>query len=139
MRVLTIVSGLILLAASAVLADRTPEGDAPQRMTVTLSEYRFDPARIELKAGRETELTLVNEGTVLHEFVTEGLRNVTADVVVNGVVVEALGVGELELPAKARVVLRFTPARAGAFRVTCEAEHPVPHLKEGMSAALIFR
>lgn len=139
MKVLTIGVGLVLLTVSGALADKKPEAGAPQRVTVTLSEYRFDPARIELNVGRETELTLVNEGTVLHEFVTEGLRNVAADVVVDGVIVEALGVGELEIPAKARVVLRFTPTRAGAFRVVCEAEHPVPHLKEGMSAALLVR
>ncbi len=139
MRGLAIGLGLVLTATPAAFADEKPEAAAPQRVTVRLTEYRFDPPRIELKTGQETELTLVNEGTVLHEFITEGLQDVTADAIVNGVIIEALGVAEIEIPAKAKVILRFTAEKPGEFRVICGAEQPKSHLKEGMSATLIFR
>lgn len=139
MRGLAIGLGVVLMAVPPALADEKPEDDAPQRVTVRLTEYRFDPARIELKTGQETELTLVNEGAVLHEFITEGLQDVTADVIVNGVIIGALGVAEIEIPAKAKAVLRFTPEKPGEFRVICAAEQPKSHLKEGMTATLIFR
>ena len=139
MRGLAIGLGVMLMAVPAAFADEKPEDDAPQRVTVRLTEYRFDPARIELKTGQETELTLVNEGAVLHEFITEGLQDVTADAIVNGVIIGALGVAEVEIPAKANAVLRFTPEKPGEFRVICAAERPKSHLKEGMTATLIFR
>jgi uncharacterized cupredoxin-like copper-binding protein len=113
MRGLAIGLGLVLMAVPPALADEKPEDAAPQRVTVRLTEYRFDPARIELKTGQETELTLVNEGTVLHEFITEGLQDVTADAIVNGVIIGALGVAEIEIPAKP-AVLRFTPEKPGS-------------------------
>lgn len=139
MRGLAIGLGVVLMAVPPAFADEKPEDDAPQRVTVRLTEYRFDPARIELKTGQETELTLVNEGTVLHEFITEGLQDVTADAIVNGVIIGALGVAEIEIPAKAKAVLRFTPEKPGEFRVICAAEQPKSHLKEGMTATLIFQ
>jgi uncharacterized cupredoxin-like copper-binding protein len=115
--------------------DKTPTA-SPNRVTVRLQEYRFDPPEILLKAGEESELILVNQGTVLHEFVTEALQNITVDVEVNGVVAGTLGVAEMEIPPKAKVMLRFTPEKPGEFSVACHARKPKDHFKEGMVGRL---
>lgn len=120
-------------------ADDRPATDASQRVTVRLTEYRFDPPQIEVKVGKETELTLVNEGTVLHEFVTKGLSDLTVDVTVSGVVTAALGIAELEIPPKATVVLRFTPTKAGEFPMWCDADKPKNHRQSGMQGTMTFR
>jgi heme/copper-type cytochrome/quinol oxidase subunit 2 len=48
-------------------AAHTASEDAePQKVTLVESEYQFEPARIELKAGAPVELTLKNEGKQVH-------------------------------------------------------------------------
>ena len=37
-------------------------------MTVTMTEMRFAPAKVTLKAGTTVEIKLVNKGRVKHEF-----------------------------------------------------------------------
>lgn len=130
---------LALAAPFVALADeRAVDADA-QRLTVLLSEYRIEPERIVLNTGKPVELTLVNQGTLMHEFVTDALRDLEVDVEVNGVAAETLGISELEVPAKAEVVLRFTPEKPGRFSVVCESKDPKDHFKEGMSGKLVFQ
>jgi uncharacterized cupredoxin-like copper-binding protein len=119
-------------------ADEKPPAENLHRVTVSLNEYRYSPNRIDLKIGEPTELVLVNEGTVLHEFVTQALTDVQTDVEIEGVIVEALGIGEVEIPPKSTAVLRFTPRKAGQFSFTCGAEKPKSHLKQGMAGLLVF-
>jgi uncharacterized cupredoxin-like copper-binding protein len=40
----------------------------PQTVQVRMSEFKFEPDPIRVKAGQEVRLDLVNEGTVVHEF-----------------------------------------------------------------------
>ena len=130
---------LVLAEPFATQADeRFPITDL-QQATVRLLEYRFEPAQIILKAGEEVELTLVNEGMVMHEFITEALHDLTVDVEVNGVVAETFGVAELEIPPKAKAVLRFTPKKFGEFPISCRAREPKDHFKEGMVARILIR
>ncbi len=130
---------LLLPGPFMALADERPPTGKLQRMTIRLSEYRFEPSQIALKIGDEIELTLVNEGTVMHEFITDALKDLEVDVENNGMVAETHGVAELEIPPKAKVVLRFTPEKPGEFPLVCHAKEPKDHFKEGMSGKLVFR
>jgi plastocyanin len=134
-----LLTAIVLLGPAAASGDERPADAAPQRLTVHLTEYRFEPSRIAFTAGQAVELTLINDGTVLHEFVTEALKDLDVDLDVGGVLTEALGIAEIEIPPRATVVLRFTPERPGEFRVLCAATRPKNHQKEGMTAALVFR
>lgn len=133
MIVISVVGSLDVLAA-----ERMP-GPNPQQVTIRLLEYRFEPAQITLKAGQAVELILINEGTVMHEFITEATKNLEVDVDINGVITETLGVAELEIPPGARAVLRFTPEKTGQFPFTCRAMEPVDHFKEGMAGKMMIR
>ncbi len=128
--------GTALLAATGSSAGAE---DAVDSTTVHLREYRFDPPEIRLTVGRDSELILVNDGTVLHEFVSDALQDLTVDVEIGGVTAETLGVAELEIPPKARVVVRFTPERAGEFRFACHAMRPTDHYRQSMTGRLVIR
>lgn len=130
---------VLLTGPFVAMADERSPNEKLQRITVRLLDYRFEPSQITLKIGEEIELTLVNEGTVMHEFVTDALKDLEVDVENNGVVAETHGVAELEIPPNAKVVLRFTPKKPGEFPMECHAKKPKDHLKEGMSGKLAFR
>ena len=68
------------------------------------------------------------------------LQNLTVDVeVVPGVVAETLGLAELEIPPKEKVVLRFTTEKSGEFPIFCRAIAPKDHYKAGMVGRLVIR
>lgn len=130
---------VLLMGGMEALADEQSTHADTVRVTVKLMEYRFEPAEIRLKSGQEVELTLLNTGTILHEFITDALQNLTVEVEVNGVIAETLGIAELEVPAKTTVLLRFTPEKPGEFPIACRAKEPRDHFKEGMAGKLVIR
>lgn len=131
-------SGLFLLL-NIVMGKASHAQEEIKRITVQLSEYRFEPSQIELSVGQETELVLVNNGKTMHEFITEALQTLTVKVEVQGVITETLGVAELEVPINGTVTLRFTPEKPGDFLIACRAREPQDHFKEGMAARLVIR
>ena len=130
---------LLTVGSLEALADEQIASDNPKRITMHLREYRFEPAQIALKAGEEVELALINDGKVMHEFITEALQTLTVDVEINGIITGTLGVTELEIPAGAQAVVRFTPESPGEFLIACRARSPKDHFKEGMAAHLLVR
>lgn len=131
-----VAAGAALLAAAVSPAGAEDEVDS---VTIHLREYRFDPSDIRLTVGRDSELIVINDGTVPHEFVTEALQDLAVDVEITGVRAETLGVAELEIPPKARAVVRFTPERAGEFSFACRALRPTDHHRQGMRGRLVIR
>lgn len=129
---------LVLLPAPALPDTARSEGDRT-RLTVRLSEYRFEPARVFLKSGEPVELFLVNEGTVLHEFVSGALAGLTVALETGGVIAEVSGLEELEIAPGAEVRLRFTPKVGGEFPFACEAVQPEDHLLRGMSGRILVQ
>lgn len=136
---IAVMLSLVMAGPCAGLADERIPGADRRQVTVRLLEYRFEPAQITLKVGEEAELVLVNEGRVMHEFITEAMQALTVDVEVRGVVAETLGVAELEIPPGATVILRFTPEQPGEFLIACRAKAPRDHFKEGMSGKLVVQ
>lgn len=58
-------AGLILSACGGGDGGATVSGEP---LTITMTEYAFDPADITIAAGEEVTLEFVNEGTLPHEF-----------------------------------------------------------------------
>ena len=127
---------MLVIGTKTALADEQVSDRHPQKAMVRLMEYRFEPSNLTFTVGRGVELTLINEGTVLHEFVTQALRSLTVDVEINGAVTEALGVAEIEVPPNGRVVLRFTPKKTEQFSFACKAAKPKNHFNQGMVGLL---
>ncbi len=135
----TIILMVSMGTTQASVADELKIPTKAQKATIQMNEYIFSPAKVEFSIEKPVELTLVNKGTVLHEFITKGLEDINVDVVINGVIVEALGVGELEVPPLGQTILLFTPKKPGEYSFTCEAEKPKNHLREGMAGLLVFK
>ncbi|MBI3995264.1 MAG: cupredoxin domain-containing protein [Nitrospirae bacterium] len=133
------IAGLLTAASGQALADERPPSDELRRITVRLQEYRFQPAEIALRTGQEVELTLINDGTVMHEFITEALQTLTVDVEINGIITGTLGVTEIEIPPKSSVLLRFILEKAGEYLIACRAKAPKDHYQEGMKGHLLIR
>jgi uncharacterized cupredoxin-like copper-binding protein len=139
MRALLLAIMLTVTSAVQIRADERAHPPAPQTVTIQLSEYKYEPARVEFQNGKPVELRLVNSGKVLHEFVTDMLLDLTVDLETRDAIAMVQGVEELEIPAGATVVLRFTPKKAGEFSFRCDAEQPVSHHENGMKGTLVVR
>ncbi|MEJ2710048.1 MAG: cupredoxin domain-containing protein [Anaerolineales bacterium] len=68
MRKRTNIFGIIALLVVSLLA-ACSTGPKSIDQSVTMSEFAFDPAQISVPAGSQVNLTLVNDGTLAHEFV----------------------------------------------------------------------
>lgn len=142
-----LVSGLSILAPIAVMAgdghtlahEEAGHGAKEQHVTIYLNEYRFEPALTMLVVGRPAQLSLVNNGKVVHEFVTKALLNQAIDIRSQGVFAETTGIEEVEIPPGAQVDLFFTPEKAGEFPIACHASKPQDHLARGMSGTLVIK
>jgi plastocyanin len=138
-----LVLALLSLAPAASIVWGAEEDEealtVTQRVTIHLRDYRFDPATITLQSGKTVELTLINDGSVLHEFVIPSFHDLTIDLESNGVIAETLGIVEMELLPKATVVLRFTPEEPGTHPFACHAKKPKDHFAAGMAGTLIVK
>ncbi len=131
---------LLCLSPAASWAEEDEEAlNITQRVTVHLRDFRFEPSTITLKAGETVELTLINDGTVLHEFVIPSFHNLTIDLENNGMIAETMGLVEMELLPKATAVLRFTPEAPGTHPFSCMAKKPKDHFAAGMTGTLIIK
>jgi len=135
--------GGALLLAWGVLAWGAPawaEGEeAPGPVEVEMTEFRFTPDTITLRAGVEARLVLVNRGAVMHEFASPYLAEVGVAVETDGIRVETVGLGEVEVEPGHAATLIFTPEAAGRFVFLCGAKAPVDHAGEGMRGTLIVQ
>ena len=131
---------MVFWIAPSVASEDHPSDDNPQmQLTVVLSDYRFEPSTMEIPVGQESELILINRGTVTHEFISEAFKNLDTDIFIQGVEVETTGIDEIEIPPGGKVRVRFTPTRAGDYSVACRALSPKNHFKEGMKGRLLIR
>ncbi len=131
-------------------------GASEQRVTVTMTEMRFAPAKVTLKAGTTVEIKLVNKGKVKHEFMVyttpkaglagEELEEWAEDnsyfkglaVKVEGGGIEVAGrdIFEIELAAGKSVEVKFTPKKTGTFEIGCHVEG---HYEAGMKGSLTVK
>jgi len=95
----------------------TPAKAASQSAIVTAKEYSFSPKRIDARVGTTLRITLVNKGTITHNFAIKGL----------GAQTKTISPGK---SATITVVL----SEAGTFKYECK----VPgHAMVGMVGKLI--
>lgn len=59
---------LALLGALAAILGACAPAPEPLELTITMTEYAFEPNEIEARVGQKVTLTLINEGTLVHEL-----------------------------------------------------------------------
>jgi len=109
-----------LCVALLVMAVAPPAwSETRQTVTVVMTEYRFNPAKLVFRVGRAYRLVLANHGRELHEF--------TAPAFLAAIAIDDPGVltpGGHEIgvaPGKSRELL-FRATRPGRYPLSC-ADH----------------
>jgi uncharacterized cupredoxin-like copper-binding protein len=101
--------------------------------SVTMNEFTFDPAQISVPAGSQVNLTLVNDGTLEHEFVIIK-QGTQVSVPFNEDQSEDLIYWENEVEAGESETETFTaPQEPGEYQVICGI---AGHLEQGMEGTL---
>lgn len=129
----------LALGASATLAVGC--ASQPTSVTVTMRDFAFDPGTVEAVAGQPIAITLVNDGTVEHDFVVEAVPH--HDLSLSGGVEMDHGNMQMDdddvhaaVAADSTATLTFTPDTAGEYKIVCTV---AGHLESGMEAAFIVR
>jgi uncharacterized cupredoxin-like copper-binding protein len=106
---------IALSTALIVLTGCTASG--PREIKIETAEMKFTPDVIQAKAGEQIKFTIVNKGTVLHEFVSDELK-----------------FAEIEVyPGETKSVVVTMPA-AGDYPFYCEAKG---HQEAGMAGKVL--
>jgi len=108
--------GLTLVLAACGGASGSSGGGT----SVTMSEYKYDPPALTVRAGQAVTINLRNSGTLVHDWVVQGLPQPVQ--------------GEVQ-PGRSGTVT-FTPAQAGTFRIVCTQ---AGHEASGMVGQLIVQ
>jgi len=134
-------------AAVAALGLLAACSSAPEPMAVSLqaTEFQYGPKTIEAVVGQQVTVTLVNGGTVEHDFVILEIP-LAEPVADSGEADEMAGhnMGELEMQAAVHGEampgvtgsVTFTPTQAGTYEFFCAV---AGHKEAGMVGTLIVR
>ena len=119
----------VMAALTLLLAACGPQ---TAELEVTLTDFAFDPANVSVPAGSEVTLTLINEGSVEHEWVLVE-QGYTIEPPVDEQD-EANIYWEAEVPADEIETFTFTaPETPGEYQIVCVIEG---HLEAGMEGTL---
>jgi len=107
----------------------------PEKISVTTTDFKFEPTSWTVSAGNEVELTLTNDGTLEHEWVIikQGME-VTIPFDEDD---EDKVYWEMEAqPGDTNTETFTAPSEAGTYTVVCG----IPaHLEQGMTGTLIVK
>lgn len=129
----TLIIAAAMLATACGGAAELPQTGAPVDMTVDMVEFMFNPATVTVPAGAEVNITLVNSGTLEHEWVVMNLGASATEPFdeedeANIYWEEEVGPGDTSTQT-------FTaPTQPGEYQIVCGI---AGHLEAGMTGALI--
>ena len=124
--VIVLAFGMLILSACA------PSG--PEKISVTTTDFKFDPMTWTVSAGKEVELTIINDGTLEHEWVLvkKGME-ITIPFDADD---EDKVFWEMEAASGETKTETFTaPSEPGTYTIVCGT---AGHLEQGMSGTLII-
>lgn len=149
-------AALAVIATVALAA--TAWAAAPQKLTITMRDFSYSPAKVTLQAGVPAELTLVNKGKVAHEFMiydmpkqgmmmggemghewveqTNYFHMVNVQVTGGKVRRHQGDFMELSVPAGKSATLRFVPTKKGTFEMGCMIED---HYEAGQHGVIVVK
>lgn len=154
-KVLAVAAGISVALIGAAMVWASAATTVPEDIELVLTDYSFDPKELTLQAGTTHEITLVNRGSVEHEFAMgrgggasgaggEGefeenfFEGVDVSVEFGGGMVRAGEVEEVEVEPGQKVKLVFTvPAsKRGSWQMACFVEG---HYDLGMHGPVTVR
>ncbi len=123
--------GMIFMMATILSACGSASDQASTNLTVTMTDFEFDPSTTSVPAGETITLKLINNGAVVHKWALMA-KPVEAPFDEED---ESNILFESEVEAGQTTIVTFTaPAAAGEYDVICA----IPgHLEAGMVGKLV--
>lgn len=125
----TLLGFAITLAAASPALSQAPE---PATVSVTLSNFKFNPAQIQMRAGVPTVLHLVNTASGGHNFTAPEFFAAAKIAPASQALVHD---GKVEVPKHSALDVTLTPA-AGQYSLKCS--HML-HSSFGMNGSIVVR
>jgi len=107
----------------------------PEKISVTTTEFNFEPKSWTVSAGKQVELTIQNDGTLDHEWVIikKGMEvTIPFDADDEDKVFWEMEAG----PGETKTETFTAPSEAGTYTIVCGTP---AHLEQGMSGTLIVK
>lgn len=112
---------------------RTTAGE-PQKLTVAMSELKFEPAVLTVQTGRPVQIIVTNKGTARHDFVISGMpaTGIKNAVDQHGAMTqEGMIMADTQPGREAKIA--FTPTTTGEYEIYCSL---IGHKDAGMKGTL---
>jgi plastocyanin len=124
---------LVMAAGLALLAACGPSG--PEKISVTTTDFKFDPMTWTVSAGRDVELTIINQGALDHEWVlVKQGQEITIPFDADD---EDKVLWEMEAgPGETKTGTFTAPSEAGTYTIVCGT---AGHLEQGMNGTLTVK
>lgn len=150
-----LVAGMVV-ALVGILSLAAPGAIKAQKISITMTDYKFTPNKVTLQSGVPVELTLVNKGKVDHEFMVypapkkapedwdeylmpntffQNMDEVEVEFPKQGAVA-GTSLFEVELNPGKSATIHFTPNKKGTFEIGCHVEG---HYEAGMKGTLTVK
>nr|WP_294529337.1 cupredoxin domain-containing protein [uncultured Rhodopila sp.] len=115
MRIIASAVAVVFVAVSGMPQAVAQPAAAGQTVTVTLSNFAFEPEVVRLKAGVPVRLRLVNESSGAHDFSAPAFF--AASLFPPGT--SAPADGDVDVAGHDTVEINLTPRTAGSYRLRC--------------------
>jgi len=138
-----IVGGAVAFTALALFAGcsspakttSSASGQAAE-VTITMSEFRFSPDQLDLKAGQTIRFVVINQGTTKHEimFGDQQTQDEHEKMMTSGNTMQMAEPGEVEVdPGQTKTLEYAVPATPGTLLYGC---HEPGHWAAGMKGTV---
>ncbi len=131
---ITVISAAMLIAVLVLTACSSGGSSSGTSLTVTTTEFAFNPANVSVPAGASVNLTLKNAGTVEHTWVVlkQGVNVTTA----TGLDPASIYFSSKVEPGQSASFTFTAPATAGDYEIICDLPG---HLEGGMKGTLTVK
>jgi len=130
----------VLILGALVLALAACSSSVAQPISIEVTEFKFQPATLEVSAGRPVKLTLLNKGTVEHDWAIMKIPMTgMSDSAMAGHNMSGMpNAPELHMNAMPgrTAQLEFTPSEKGTYQIICLV---AGHKEAGMVGTLVVK
>ena len=139
-KIFVLILGVLTLTLAACSGGATSSSSAAQQITIEASEFNFQPATIEVSAGRPVKLVMRNKGAVEHDWAIMKIPMMGKNESSMGGHDMSGVSNEPELHLNVALgrtgQVEFTPTEKGTYQIACTV---AGHKEAGMVGTLVVK